>query len=274
MSALSQARTIAGSRAFTGLGARQVQRVANGSMCTMKRKDSYMIEVNVGEDEPEDIAVRKFMNKVVDSRVIEQLRARRYKESPLEEFKRRTRERIERIKAKEILATYEEVYGQDPEVKPFAEFFPDGSLEAMTGQFMDSSMVANYNQDEFLSNGVNGQYMTDAGGGNTAVWGNYNNNPPAQGFQGGYMTPANQQGGFQQGAGMNDYTWSAPGPGAAAEAPAVEQQSPPPLNNSWYAQPMEKLSPNLTPEQKYEQEMIIYNQQMAAYNAAQLQQQQ
>lgn len=54
--------------------------------------------MNLAEDEPEDIAVRKFMKKVVESRVIEQLRARRYKETPLLERKRRTRERIERIK--------------------------------------------------------------------------------------------------------------------------------------------------------------------------------
>ena len=32
------------------------------------------MQVNVGEDEPEDIAVRKFMKKVTDSKLIEQVR--------------------------------------------------------------------------------------------------------------------------------------------------------------------------------------------------------
>jgi hypothetical protein len=34
----------------------------------------FCCQVEVGEDEPEDIAVRKFMKKVLDSRVIEQVR--------------------------------------------------------------------------------------------------------------------------------------------------------------------------------------------------------
>jgi hypothetical protein len=31
-------------------------------------------QVNVGEDEPEDVAVRKYMRKVMDSRLLEQVR--------------------------------------------------------------------------------------------------------------------------------------------------------------------------------------------------------
>lgn len=37
------------------------------------KQGTCALQVNVGEDEPEDIAVRKFMKKVVESRVIEQV---------------------------------------------------------------------------------------------------------------------------------------------------------------------------------------------------------
>jgi hypothetical protein len=43
---LSQARTIAGSKAFTGIRPRRVAAVSNGVKYTMKRKDSYMVEVS------------------------------------------------------------------------------------------------------------------------------------------------------------------------------------------------------------------------------------
>ncbi|GFH11718.1 uncharacterized protein HaLaN_07264 [Haematococcus lacustris] len=89
----------------------------------MRRRDSFMVEVNVGEDEPEDIAVRKFMKKIVDVRLIEQLRARRYLETPKEERKRRLKERIEARKLGVVQATWEEEYGEDTEYKAFNEFF-------------------------------------------------------------------------------------------------------------------------------------------------------
>lgn len=47
MSLLSQSKTLAGgSRAFSGLRARQTPVVSNGCFATMKRKDSYMVEVS------------------------------------------------------------------------------------------------------------------------------------------------------------------------------------------------------------------------------------
>jgi hypothetical protein len=108
MAALTQARTIAGCKAFTGIRPRRVAAVSNGSKYFMRRKDSYMVEVrqpapldrggvgrgatcvaqhsgspdpaaggaqvNVGEEEPEDIAVRRFMKSVMQTKVVEQVR--------------------------------------------------------------------------------------------------------------------------------------------------------------------------------------------------------
>jgi hypothetical protein len=50
MALLSQSKTLAGgSRAFSGLRARQAPVVSNGCRATMKRKDSYMVEVRKEE---------------------------------------------------------------------------------------------------------------------------------------------------------------------------------------------------------------------------------
>jgi len=187
MASLSQCRALAGAKAFTGIRPRAVSAVSGAMAMTMKRKDSYMVEVNVGEDEPEDIAVRKFMKKVVESRVIEQLRARRYKETPLEEYKRRTRERIERIKLRILEPTWEEEYANEPyEVKPFEEFFsqdPDNE----TGFVND---LMQYQDQEYAMAGQ-GAYMNDANAAGGA-WGGYVNSPNAA--RGGYMNA--QQGGY------------------------------------------------------------------------------
>ena len=99
---MGQSRLIAGgARAFTGVRPRAVKAVRNGCTVFMRRKDSYMVEVraaagyratsrplggrypirqirqvNLGEEEPEDIAVRRFMKAVQESKVIEQVRNR------------------------------------------------------------------------------------------------------------------------------------------------------------------------------------------------------
>ena len=45
MALLSQSKVLAGGKAFCGLRARQTPVVSNGARATMKRKDSYMVEV-------------------------------------------------------------------------------------------------------------------------------------------------------------------------------------------------------------------------------------
>uniref|UniRef100_A0A7S3QKF1 Ribosomal protein S21 n=1 Tax=Dunaliella tertiolecta TaxID=3047 RepID=A0A7S3QKF1_DUNTE len=202
MALLSQSKTLAGSRAFSGLRARVSPVVSNGSRVTMKRKDSYMVEVNVGEDEPEDIAVRKFMKKVMESGVIEELRNRRYKETPLQEWKRRTRERIAKNKMGIRMPTWEEEYGIDPEVKPFDEFYQ-----------RDPEVAASF-VDGFM------QYQLDNGGYMDSAWGQNMAGGYIQSM-GGYMSP-DQTGGYAQAGGA--YMAGAQDAGAYGgyAAPAVD----------------------------------------------------
>jgi len=89
----------------------------------MRRKDSYMVEVQVADDESEDSAVRRYMKQVVQSKVIDHLRARRRVESKIETYKRRQRERAEARKLRLVDPTWEELYGEDSEARPFDEFF-------------------------------------------------------------------------------------------------------------------------------------------------------
>jgi len=47
MALLSQSKTLAGSRAFSGLRARVTPVISNGSSKVTMRKDTYMVEVRV-----------------------------------------------------------------------------------------------------------------------------------------------------------------------------------------------------------------------------------
>ncbi|KAF5829572.1 hypothetical protein DUNSADRAFT_15887 [Dunaliella salina] len=246
MALLSQSKTLAGSRAFSGLRNRVTPVVSNGSRITMKRKDSYMVEVNVGEDEPEDIAVRKFMKKVMESGVIEELRNRRYKETPLQEWKRRTRERIAKNKMGIRMPTWEEEYGIDPEVKPFDEFFQRDPDQAAA--FVDGC-----------------QYQLDGGGGYMDAWGSNMSGGYIQPM-GGYMT-ADQTGGYAQGGtymtqDMGAYGgYAAPAVdayGNAYAAPAVDAYgntyAPPAVDS--YGNPIAYVDPAYMPQQDgYQQPM-------------------
>lgn len=80
-------------------------------------------QVNIAEDESEDSAVRRYMKQVMQSKVIDQLRARRRVESKIETHKRRLRERAEARKLGIIEPVWDELYGDDTEAKPFDEFF-------------------------------------------------------------------------------------------------------------------------------------------------------
>ncbi|KAG1671027.1 hypothetical protein FOA52_014271 [Chlamydomonas sp. UWO 241] len=205
MSALSQSRCLAGSRAFTGIRPRQVAQVSNGCKVFMRRKDSYMVEVNLGEEEPEDIAVRRFMKAVMDSKLLEKLRTRRYKESKIELYKIRMRERHEIRKLGLVEPTWEEVNGDDPSPKVFDEFFsmdPDGEFGMTMGQ--DDSFMGAYNDSMW------GGYMD---GQNRGTW-----------EQGGYMDQSAAGGYINQGAfsdqgGYINADTSSPAPGTGMVNP-------------------------------------------------------
>eukprot|EP00798_Chlamydomonas_sp_ICE-L_P007458 gene7458-599_t len=238
MAALSQCRVLSGSKAFVGAARpRQAKQITNGSKYTMARKDSFMVEVQVGEEEPEDIAVRRFLMLVSDSRVIEQMRNRRYTETKVEERKRRLRERIERRKNKVVDATWEELYGQDTDPKPFETFF------SRDGDGNESFFLNPYpGQDDLFP----GTYMEamDTKWGNYAndssrTSGGYINGPGQSNFMGGYMTPGSNQGGYiNQGGymtpGSNQGGYMTPGgnqggymnqqPAAPAAPPAAPEQ--------------------------------------------------
>lgn len=133
MSALSQSRALVGCRSAAfgqARPCRKVSHAANGSKWFMRRKDSFMVEVQVGEDEPEDMAVRRFMKCVVQSGVINNLRARRTKETKVDTYKRKLQERAMARKLGIQEPTWEEFYGDDDgEPKPFEEFFVQDNEE-------------------------------------------------------------------------------------------------------------------------------------------------
>lgn len=190
MAALSQCRALAGAKAFTGVRPSRSPVVANGSKYFMKKKDSYMVEVEVAEDEPEDMAVRKFMKQVMQSRVVEQLRARRTKETKIEEYKRRFRERCEARKLGIVEPTWEELYPNELDPRVFDEYFqgrdpddPDsdaGAMDDLFGTFGGYDASA----DKW------GSYVQPANGGAYA---------DGYGTQAGFMQPP-QQSGWNQGA--------------------------------------------------------------------------
>lgn len=82
-----------------------------------------VLQVNIAEDESEDSAVRRYMKQVVQSKVIDHLRARRRVETKIERYKRRQRERAEARKLGLVEPVWDELYGDDTEAKPFDEFF-------------------------------------------------------------------------------------------------------------------------------------------------------
>ncbi|GLC46134.1 hypothetical protein PLESTB_001193700 [Pleodorina starrii] len=190
MTSLSQARASAGCRAFGSVRPRVAPRI--GNVCHMARKDSYMVEVEVAEDEPEDAAVRRYMKLVMQSRVVEKLRARKTKETKIEEYKRRFRERVEMRKAGIVEPTYEELYSSsemmDP--RPFDDFFlrrdeddPEGTFDGLAdgtpddifGSFQGGGYVDRWGGYAAGSGTQTGGYVSGTSFGNSSNW------------QGGYM---------------------------------------------------------------------------------------
>ncbi|KAG2493706.1 hypothetical protein HYH03_008220 [Edaphochlamys debaryana] len=154
-----------------------------------RKKDSYMVEVEVGEDEPEDVAVRRYMKLVMQSRVVEKLRARKVKETKIEEYKRRFRERVEMRKAGIVEPSFAELYPTEVVAGPFEDFYqardeedPDGAYDGLASGADDifnafGTAAGAYDAGSYGTTRWTGNYA--AGGnssfGNTGTW------------QGGYM---------------------------------------------------------------------------------------
>ncbi|KXZ48762.1 hypothetical protein GPECTOR_25g346 [Gonium pectorale] len=166
LSSVSQGRAIAGARAFTTVRPRVAPRIANGSVVTMAKSKAYMVEVEVGEDEPEDVAVRRYMKLVMQSRVVEKLRARKTKETKIEEYKRRFRERVEARKAGIVEPTFDELYTAEAVARPFEDFYqarddqdPEGPYDGITaaddifGSFSGGGYVDNWSASTYPASG-------------------------------------------------------------------------------------------------------------------------
>ncbi|GFR52571.1 hypothetical protein Agub_g15163 [Astrephomene gubernaculifera] len=176
LTSLSHAKASAGCRAFGSARPRVAPRISQ--VCQMARNSAYMVEVdNIADDEPEDVTVRRYMKLVMQSRVLEKLRARRTKETKIEEYKRRFRERVELRKAGFVEPTFDEVPHPIFD-HPFDDFFnirdkddPDGPFDGMAA-----------GNDDFLGTFGTGEQVWD----NTSAQGGYVDGN-ASTWQGGYM---------------------------------------------------------------------------------------
>lgn len=136
----------------------------------MKRKDSFLVEVNVGEDEAEDIAVRKYMKAVMDTGVINELRSRKTKEPKKDKYKRELKNRIEAHRNGVRQPTWPEIHYDQPvlmEPGPFNDLYrdPEGY---------------DFNIDLTGPEGAQGMFNPVA---TQSEWGGYNQ----QNYQGGYQ---------------------------------------------------------------------------------------
>eukprot|EP00775_Hariotina_reticulata_P011091 gene11092-11246_t len=213
MAAHTMSRVMAGSRMSMVSAQQTVKQVSNGAKYFMKRKNSYMVEVNVAETETEDQAVRRYMRAVVQSGVINKLRALRTKETKIETYKRKLAERAQARKIpaattegrglKDPCSHYgqgsslmhncsstglsAEFYGENvEEAKPFDEFFTKGNED---------------DEDLFLTPGFNGELpIIDDGYYNGQMYdlSQYDNNANAMYNQGGYIDN-------NQGESLEDY---------------------------------------------------------------------
>jgi len=200
MAAISQCRALAGSRAMTLTyknSSAKPFKVCNGTKWTMKRKDSFMVEIEVADDETEDQAVKRYMKCVVQSGVINKLRARRRKETKIEAYKRRLQERAQIRKLKIVEPTWEEFYGLEEESRPFEEYF-------RYGEYVDDIFFrTNDPMPNLVDFNMEG-YNFNAGGYNA---GGYNGDPYSSNFnagQGGYIAPPAEGGYMDQQQGWNN----------------------------------------------------------------------
>ncbi|KAF6260360.1 plastid/chloroplast ribosomal protein S21 [Scenedesmus sp. NREL 46B-D3] len=189
MAAVTQSRALAGCR--MSMQAKQTVKVTNGAKYFMKRRDSYMVEVNVGDTETEDQAVRRYMRAVVQSGVINKLRSRRTKETKIETYKRKLAERAQARKLGIEEPTWDEFYGPAilEEAKPFDEFFvhttdmemdvyqelpllDGGYYNQLDGQLYD---LSNYNDKNFQAGYINNGSQDQGGYINQQQQGGYIN---------------------------------------------------------------------------------------------------
>ncbi|PNH07638.1 hypothetical protein TSOC_005888 [Tetrabaena socialis] len=179
-------RAVTGCRAFTSVCPRVASRVVHSTTVHARNKDSFMIEVDVMEDEPEDAAVRRYMKLMMQSRVVEQLRGRKTKETKIENYKRRFRERVERNKAGIVDPTFEELYPTwVMEARPFDDSFQKRDDDDPLGPFDppatgSDDIFGTFGGSSYTERQQWGSYQSSTTGGYASL-GNTSN------WQGGYM---------------------------------------------------------------------------------------
>lgn len=111
-----------------GSGARRGPFVSNGNAqkTSMKKAHSLQVEIVVGQDEPQDVALKRFRREVMNVGVIMEVRRRRYFETPIDIVKRKQKEKglknkLMRRGRGAPVVSYGQVAG--PQQAPFADLF-------------------------------------------------------------------------------------------------------------------------------------------------------
>ncbi|KAL4517237.1 hypothetical protein Ndes2437B_g06841 [Nannochloris sp. 'desiccata'] len=95
----------------------------NAQRLAMKAKHTFQVEVVVGSDEPQDMAMKRFRREVMSTGLVQEVRRRRYFENSVELKKRKDRE--SRVKAKRNRQfppkSYSQTTAQEP--SPFSDMF-------------------------------------------------------------------------------------------------------------------------------------------------------
>ncbi|KAI7842264.1 hypothetical protein COHA_003905 [Chlorella ohadii] len=101
------------------------QRVAacsNGQRTSMKAKSTYQVMVVVGDDEPQDNALKRFRREVMNAGLIPEVRRRRYFENSVDAKKRKVKEaRMAAKRQSGGIRSFGQVSGQEP--APFSDMF-------------------------------------------------------------------------------------------------------------------------------------------------------
>ncbi|KAI8466983.1 MAG: plastid ribosomal protein S21 [Monoraphidium minutum] len=166
MASLTCARALAG-RPFAAATSSRPRR---GPAPPLARRDSFMVEVEIAEDEPEDVAVRRYMKAVMQSGVIPKLRALRRKESKIETYKRKLQERAQARRLGILEPTWDEFYGEnslfDNGTAPFDDFFksPDDDFDVFDNNSMPILDALDSTAYDTGSWGYQGGYQPNAYG--------------------------------------------------------------------------------------------------------------
>ncbi|EFN57431.1 hypothetical protein CHLNCDRAFT_142894 [Chlorella variabilis] len=117
--------SLVGSRAL-------VKQASNGTAqkLAMKSRSTYQVQVVVGDDEPQDNALKRFRREVMSAGkhrthrsfcVIPEVRRRRYFENSVDAKKRKHKESRMAMKRQQAVRNFSQVSGQEP--APFSDMF-------------------------------------------------------------------------------------------------------------------------------------------------------